>query len=200
MALIRGFCLLALLALGLVALPCAAQEEPAGGPPPPREGPGGPPPQGPGGFGPGGPFQKIDRTKLESFEKARAKGEILFDMAQMYRKAGRMDDALATCRKIADMEIPVLEGHPDSRAAAGKKLMIYAFMADLLREKKDYAGALKALEDGQKKAAGAADAPPEMRLRAQVELLKGEARIHQEQGNVEKAAEAYQKALAIVEK
>lgn len=190
---------IAALLLGPATLPCLAQDEPL-------------PPHGGSSHadsaagknrntkvGPAGRAKEVDRD-VERFEKARAKGEILFDLVMMYRKSERADDALAMCRKIVDLEIPVLERHPESKAAAGKRLMIYAFMADLLREKKDLPGALKCLADGQKKAAEASGVPENMRLHAQIELLKAESRIHQEQGNVDKAAEALQKALSLVDK
>lgn len=191
----RLFLVTAALLLGPATLPCPAQDEPHGAPSHADSAAG------------KNRYARIpaDRAKegdreVEAYEKARAKGEILFDLAMMYRKSGRIDDALAACRKLVDLEMPVIERHPDSKAAAGKRLMIYAFMADLLREKKDLPGALKCLADGQKKAAEAPGIPERMKLHAQIELLKAESRIHQEQGNVDKAAEALQKALGLVDK
>lgn len=181
--------------------PAAAQDDGPRPMPPGVGEPDGPPvPGGPGGPPPGAWKKKLDPAKMEAFLKARQKGELLFDLAMLYRKSGKTDEALATLRKIIDLKMPVDDDNREAIELSGKRLMVYGVMADILREKKQFDEALKVLDEGQKKIAELTDVKPEQKLRAQVELYKNGARIHQEQGNTDKAIENYNKALELVDK
>jgi tetratricopeptide (TPR) repeat protein len=185
----------------MLPAPAAAQEDGPKPMPPGMGEPEGPPiPGGPGAPHPGAWKKKLDPAKMEAFLKARQKGELLFDLAMLYRKSGKADEALTTLRKIIELKMPVEEDNREAVELSGKRLMIYGVMADILREKKQYDAALKVLDEGQAKIAELTDARPDQKLRAQVELYKNGARIYQEMGKTDKAIENYNKALELVDK
>lgn len=133
----------------------------------------------------------------EAQQKAVQKGEILFDLMTINRKAGRIDRAIAFAKQV--LELPLDPAAPETAKIAGKRLMVYADLSDMLLEKGQTDDAVANTELGMGRVEQLVGLPPEVKRTVQVELLKRSAKLFMKMEQPDKAEAALEKALTLLE-
>jgi len=140
-----------------------------------------------------------EESSFESdYWKAEHKLNLMWEIANTHKESGKLDEALEKAQKIIEYSLPMDTSFQPSVEGQGNRLQVYAFMAEIEKERGNHEASLAHIAAGVQAISKSEGLPVSVSHQLQAALHEMAGHVHKERGESDKATAEFEKAIELM--